>query len=198
MTDYPTFDIEARDRIRNGLLNYKLAQGIGTPKMARRISEVNINHPTVAHRTLARFLARQHNPNDSFIAWCDKFLRTLPAAPDPSWELARGLMSFYGMDNMEELPGDYGLFRYDNQPRPEAVLSITRDSGFCRVKQKDLDANRFFDGVLVATQSTKMFALRERLTRLPRLYKLTSTVGIALDTSESGVVSTFPIRLERL
>jgi hypothetical protein len=198
MTDYPTFDIEARDRIRAGLLNYKLAHGIGAPKMARRISKVNLNHPTVAHRTLARFMARQHDPKDHFIAWCDKFLRGLPAAPDPSWELAKSLMSFYGMQSQDDLAGEYGLFGDPDVIERQAVLSVVRDSDFCRVTQKDTNAHRFFDGVLVGTQSIKMFALRDRLTRLPRVYKFTSANGVALDTSDTGAVRTFRIRLERL
>jgi hypothetical protein len=202
MTDYPTFDIEARDRIRNGLLNYKNAHGIGAPKMARRISEVNLNRPKVGYRTLARFLARQHDPKDHFIAYCDKFLRGLPAAPDPSSELARSLMSFYGMESQDDLVGNYGLFRFsreENEARPEAVVSVVRDSDFFRVTQKDTDANRFFDGVLVvATQNIKIFALKERMTRLPRLYKLTGTGGVALDTADTGGIRTFAIRLERL
>jgi hypothetical protein len=198
MTDYPTFDIEARDRIRTGLLNYKRAHGIGTPKMARRISEVNINHPTVAHRTLARFLARQHDPHDHFIAWCDKFLRGLPAAPDPSWELAKGLMSFYGIEEMNGFAGDYTLFTNGNDDRPQATLSVTQDAGFCRVSQKDIGHNRFFDGVSVATQNTNIVALKNRMTRVPRLYKITRMDGLALHTSDNGRVHTYPIRLVRV
>jgi hypothetical protein len=201
MTNRRTFDLDETERLRRALLLYKDSQGIGTPQLAIRVKAANPLASHVNHRRIARFLAKQNatiKPEDMFVGWIENFLRTVPAAPDASWELAKGLMSFYGVEETNGFAGDYTLFTHGEDVMPEATLSVTQDAGFCRVNQKTIGGNNFYDGVLVATAGTKIFALKNRMTSLPRLYKITRMAGLALHTSDNGIVDTFPIRLARL
>jgi hypothetical protein len=178
MTIQQTFDQYERERIRYAVLRYKLSHGIGAPELATRISEANPHHPTVNQRRVSRFLAKKHDPDPIFYGWCDTFLKSVPLPPDPIFQLAKGLINFCGDEskNCFGFSGEYTLSIYDtsNNKNPEIFSKLTAvpDDGFWRLKEKAIQKNEIWDGVLTNARNGSLAVLKERLTSTTKIYSL--------------------------
>jgi hypothetical protein len=182
MTSRPTFDLHERDRIRYSLLRYKIAHGIGAPMLAKRISEANLNCPIVNHKRVSRYLAKQHDPEDIFVGWCDTFLQSVPVPPDPIWQLAKGLLGFCATGSAVDFSGSYTLsqavpavadsFWRIADPDISAKLTATADDGFWRLEERALHRKAIWDGVLINTNTGGLAILKERLTCVTKTYTL--------------------------
>ena len=173
MTRFPTFDQHERERIRYTLLNYKIAQGMGAPELAKRISEANLNHPKVNQRRVSRFLAKQHDPENMFVAWCDTFLQSVPVPPDPIWQLAKALLGFCAEGAKFDFSGNY-ILRNENihQPPVSAKLRATADDGFWRLEERSNQDNAIWDGVFINTNTGGLAILKERLVSVTKTYSI--------------------------
>lgn len=183
MTSYPKFDQLERSRIRRALLRYKIANCMKAPELATQISEVNRNHPIINPRRVSRFLANQHDSEDSFVGWCDTFLQSVPPAPDPLWQLAQGLYGFIGkITTSIDLSGSYTLSLLLPSVGQNSVavsdtdvaaeMLVTWDDGFWRLEERAVHQNAIWDGVLVYTRTGAFAILKERLTGITKAYTI--------------------------
>jgi hypothetical protein len=178
----PRFDQHEQERIRYSLLRYKIAHGMGAPTLAKRISEANLIRPIVNQRRVSRFLAKQTDPDDIFLGWCDTFLQSVPMPPDPIWQLAKGLLGFCATGSAVDFSGSYTLaqsvpavaenFWSIADPDIPAKLTATADDGFWRLEERALHRKAIWDGVLINTNTGGLAILKERMTCVTKTYTL--------------------------
>ena len=99
-TERPTFDEDARDRIRRALNHYKDTHGIGVPALQGRIADAVEERfaDLISLKTLQRFLSDSHRTEDAFIKHCNTFLMAV-APPPVEQSFADGLAAFLLNEN---------------------------------------------------------------------------------------------------
>lgn len=160
----PVFDLKEREDIRVRLLAYKVRHGIGTPTIAKRIEAAAPDGAPIYHKTLSRFLARKHQPQDAFISRCVIFLNANPEpVADPDGDLARSMIGFFGVHPGREFAGAYTLLPDPAPTQSPFEMTITADDGFWRLTEHFSVGRTFFEGVLVNTPFSAIATLTERL-----------------------------------
>jgi hypothetical protein len=177
-TPGPFLDNEARQIVRNKLLHYMHAHGIGVPRLAKRIKASHALGLEVTDKTLQRFLAGAIRTNDFAVAICHRLAESLTAF-DPIAALGERLSVFYGVTNGRDYSGTYHsdtrvLDTADLEVRGDSNIDISADAGFWRVTEKTapgLDPV-IYDGVLVCSGDAAVVVLKDRLAGLARNYML--------------------------
>lgn len=172
------FDQAARDRIRRKLRDHMTGHGIGVHKLAERIQGAQPHKNEIPIKTLQRFLAGSHRTNDSYVGNFRQFADGLPDA-DPVGELGRAMAAFHDAEESDHFVGSYTLTFNENRS-PDGALDVAylgakADSRFCRVTER-FTVQRLIvsDGVLVSRGDTAIIVLRDRLTKSPTEYLLTT------------------------
>ncbi len=171
------FDNSARERIRQKLLNYAKAHGIGVIRLADRISRATPRQPEIPIKTLQRFLKGERRTNDMYVAFFQSFASDLPDL-DPIGDLGKAMADFYGSPDSNGFSGQYSCIFVGGQDNTfvTADLSVTPDARFCRAVERSEDGRLVVcDGVLVARETTAILALHDRTTRDPRQYLLSGS-----------------------
>lgn len=189
MAGRKTYDAGERESIRQRLLQYKLRYGIGCPTLSKRIHAANPHIRMIDQRRVSRFLARQHQPEDMFVSWCETFLQTVPDRPsDPFRTLADGMLEFCGKHEGPDYTGAYTLALKENADKPpelpSAEWSVTPGDGFWRVEERPINRHIILDGVLVNTPGSGTAVLKDRLTGMTRTVVLLQHEGALLGRSQ--------------
>jgi hypothetical protein len=159
-------DLTEQDRVRRALMAYKMAHGIGTPRLSRRIKAAHPREAVVPVRTLSRFLAGERiNPMALMI--CATFLAQLPDKPTLTQTLADTLKAFYATSPPDIQPGSYSV---TEGQRLVSEVTLTPSDGFLVMKEM-AQPHAIYDGLLVNT-GTMIAILRDQLMLLPRLHFL--------------------------
>lgn len=196
------FDVAERERIRHALLAYARDNRIGAPnlqlhiaeKLGRTVDEVG------ALKTLQRFLTGEGRVNDGFITVCAAFVERTGAMTSHD-ELAHDLGAFFMRDIADQpadevpsrLAGDYEIWASEiwhahfvvksEHMKPGKSYNLCRISGSGRgLKVHELataseSAYGSFrpaanEGVMLYFDPLIFILLKNRLTRLPRVYWL--------------------------
>jgi hypothetical protein len=211
MQPRPVFDLKEREQVRSRLLAYKVRHGIGAPTIAKRIEEAAPGGAPIYHKTLSRFLARQHQPQDAFVARCAIFLHRNPEpVDDPDGDLAQAMICFCGVVPGPDFAGAYTLM-----PKPVTIaqsdaaanahpaeVTIVADDGFWRITERPPGRHVILDGVLVNTAGPAVATLKDRLTgnvKTLLIWRQSETLLYACQTVvDNAYYASSRCRLERM
>ena len=160
-------DIAQQQRIRQALMAYAEAHGIGAVKLARRISEAHPRRPDIPVKTLQRFLAGR-KVNEQMMAFCDHFVRKHDVQ-DRVLQLGESLARIHATPTNQDISGNYILSRNNIQ----CPVTITKEGDFWRMIEHDSDKARIYEGVVVHMSGVFAATLRDRGFGLPRNYHFT-------------------------
>lgn len=168
-----SFSRAERELTRKKLIRYMEENGIGAPRLARRIQAVNFGRPEIPVKTLQRFLTGRMRTNDSSVALFYRFAASLPD-PDTITALGERLSLFYGPGNVRDYSGIYACIPTSFEKNHKSVINVIADGEFCRVTEKKDPqlGHAIYDGVLVCSRDAAVVVLKDRQTDLARNYLL--------------------------
>lgn len=198
MTERPVYDKEARRRIRRDLLAYAAEYDMGTPTLTARIEEANgVRAGAIATSNLQHFLADKHHSMDSFVAWCENFLKKNQRSSQAGLgETFRRFLAATAT-NKEQAAVDENLLSavagsYHGGAGFKSALTIERETGahFLRIDEivttpSDDPARPHrwsYEGIAVIAGGGVQAVLRNGLTRIPKYYALNFLPGSGSST----------------
>jgi hypothetical protein len=188
MTERPVYDKEARRRIRRDLLAYAAEYDMGAPRLTVCIEEANgVRAGTIATSNLQHFLADKHHSMDSFVAWCENFLKKNQRASEAGLgETFRRFLAATPTDKKQAVVDESLLSAvagsYGGGDGFKSALTIERETGahFLRVEEVVIvpsdDPARphrwSYEGIAVIAGGGVQAVMRNGLTRIPKYYAL--------------------------
>jgi hypothetical protein len=168
-----TFDAAERELIRKKLIRYMEENGIGVPRLAKRIKASFPREIETPLSTLQRFLRRQ-GQNVSCVAQCHRFVEKQHIS-DFVAALGERLSAFYGAGNGRVYAGTYlSANMYFARVLSRSEIDIAADDGFWRLTEKVTYPGHqaIYDGALVCSGDAAVVVLKDRLAGLARNYIL--------------------------